>query len=167
MPRKVKCKICGRELTNDIAYKVIKNNKNEYYCSQQEYEEMIKEKDNKVKCINLLNEIMQVPYAPPVLVKEIDKIREHYTYEVIYKTIKEMARNIEWFIKNKESTEYGKARYISTIILNNINQVKKKYDIEMKVKNEMFNKHNFVDVDIINDTNTVTRNTNDISDFLD
>ena len=43
MARKVKCKICGKWLTNDVAYKVAINGKNQYYCTKEEYEHMKKE----------------------------------------------------------------------------------------------------------------------------
>lgn len=172
MARKCKCQICKTDLMTDIAYKITdEKGKSKYYCNEQEYTQMIKDKDDKNRCINILCEILHIPYAPPVLIKEIDKIRKHYQYEVIYRTIKESEKTIQWFISNNEdASEYAKARYIATVVSNNINKVKKKYDIELKAIQELFNKKEkqTIDIDIMNNISTSSnKNISDISDFLD
>ena len=172
MARKCKCQICKTELMTDIAYKITdEKGKSKYYCSEDEYTQIIKEKEDKNRCISILGETLHIPYVPPVLIKEIDKIRKHYQYEVIYRTIKESESTIQWFISNNdEASEYAKARYIATVISNNINKVKKKYDAELKSMQELFKKAEIqtIDIDIMNNTSTSnSKNISDISDFLD
>ena len=38
---RAKCKICGTALDTKVAYKVVTNGKNAYYCSEEEYKEML------------------------------------------------------------------------------------------------------------------------------
>lgn len=172
MARKCKCQICKIELTTDVAYKITdEKGKSKYYCNEDEYTKMIKEKEDKNKCMDILGEILHIPCVPPILIKEVDKIRKYYEYEVIYRTIRESENTIKWFISNNDdANEYAKARYIATVISNNINKVKKKYDIELKTMQELFKKVDtqVIDIDIMNNTSiSNNKNISDISDFLD
>ena len=40
--RKCKCRICTNKLTTDVAYCVKVNGRNQYYCSEEEYNKGIK-----------------------------------------------------------------------------------------------------------------------------
>lgn len=172
MARKCKCKNCRTSLTTDIAYKVKEGDKNVYYCSKEEYDTVIKEKEDKNRCITLLCDVMRIPFAPPILIKEVNNLKQYYEYEVIIRAIKENGKTLNWFISNNaDSSDYAKTRYIITVISNNINAIKKKYDKEQKEIERLFSKNDSVSdiqVDIINNIN---KNNNsrvtDISDFLD
>ena len=48
--RKCKCRICTNKLTTDVAYCVKVNGRNQYYCSEEEYTELAKKKEEQVKC---------------------------------------------------------------------------------------------------------------------
>ena len=105
------------------------------------------------------------------MLKEINKIAEYYEYIVIKKCFIENEKSIQWFLNNNEnSTEYGKARYISTIILNNINKTLKKHKDEIKQMELLFAKNkNDIDINLIDSVEIKKRDKeiNDISDFLD
>lgn len=172
MSRKVKCKICKKELTNDKAFKVNDGKRNLYYCSEEEYNQMLKDKKDKEDCYSYLCSIINMEFLPPIFVKELNTINKYYEYPVITRTIKENIKVISWFLdSNSDGGEYGKARYISTIIKNNINRVSKIYKKEQEELANIFNPTtNEVDIDIINmDTqnNNIKNNKNDISQFLD
>lgn len=173
MARKCKCKICKKELTTDVAYKVIANNKNVYYCNEEEYQNELKEKQQKDNCYNTIKSILNEPFVTPMMKKEISKLKGFYSYIVIEKTFKECEENIKWFLNNKEyNTEYAKIRYIITIIQNNINTTYKKHIQDIKKMENLFKKsnNNIIDVDLINnanENNLNNNNNNDISEFLD
>ena len=173
MSRKCKCKICGKQLTTDTAYKITNyNGKNTYYCSKEEYDEVNKKKEIENRCYNTISTIMNIPFVTPMLKKQIKKIVEFYDYPIIERTFKENEKAIKWFLDNNEdSSEYGKSRYIMTIIINNINGVARKYKEEQKRIKQLFeSNNNNNDISIINDLNDkqqIKRDVSDISEFLD
>lgn len=171
MGRKCKCKICKKELITDTAYKVVVDNKNTYYCNEEEYKNELKKKQYKDNCYNTIKNILNEPFVTPMMKKEINKLTGFYDYIVIEKTFKECEENIKWFLNNKEyNTEYAKIRYVITIIQNNINSVYKRYTGELKEMEKLFKQSNneTVDTNIINNSiiNNL-KNNNDISEFLD
>ena len=127
MARKCKCQICKKQLNTDIAYKIIKNNKNLYYCSKEEYDNNIKEQEIKRSCL-------------------------------------------DYIANNENNSEFGKVRYIFTIIQNNINKSAKDYKEEQEKMKSLFKKENDIDIELINkldNKNNKINNIHDISNFLD
>ena len=47
--RKCKCRICTNKLTTDVAYCVKVNGRNQYYCSEEEYNKVRLNKDKYEK----------------------------------------------------------------------------------------------------------------------
>lgn len=171
MARKCICQICRKTLTTDIAYKVNVKGRNLYYCSEDEYTNKQKNIKLKNECLETISKIINVPIISPAMLKEINKIAEHYEYLVIKKCFIENEKTIQWFLSNNEdSTEYGKARYIATIILNNINKTLKKHKEEIKQMELLFTKaENDIDIDLIDsiEIKKTKKEINDISNFLD
>lgn len=173
---KVKCKSCGKELINLEAYKVSKNGKNTYYCSEEEYNIITKEEDEKNKCLKEVTKIIKVSMLPPVLTKQINTLREFYEYPVILRTFKDKTDTIIWALEHRTfNSEFTKYKYIITIIMNNIEASKKAMDKERKEIEKLF-KDDKTDidkdtkVDIMNSINFDYKNTesnrSDISEFL-
>lgn len=170
MARKCICRGCGKHLTTDIAYKVIENKKNIYYCTKEEYEELQKKKVDKEECLVVVAELLQLKFVPPSLLKQLNTLNELYDYVIITKTFKECADKIRWFMDNKSSdNDFANFKYVITIVANNINSVYKKYQKEQKEIQKLFTKkQDDIDVDIMNDISIKeTRIVSDISDFLD
>lgn len=166
MARKCKCTHCKKELTTDIAYKVTVNGKNKYYCTKEEYETIQNEINNKNKCLETISTMLNIPFVPPMMIKEVNELTQFYSYIVIDRTFKDNEQNIRWFLDNKNNgSEYGKIKYIMTIIKNNINITYKKYIKEQQQLAEMFkaDENKEIDMDIINTTND--KQGNDISDI--
>lgn len=169
MARKCKCTHCKKELSTDIAYKVTINGKNKYYCTKEEYETIQNEINDKNKCLETISTILNIPFVPPMMLREINDLTKFYSYIVINRTFKDNEKNIRWFIENRDSgSEYGKIKYIMTIIKNNINTTYKKYIKEQQQLVEMFKTNDKeIDMDIINITNDKQSNDiSDISEFL-
>ena len=175
MARGCKCTHCKKQLNTDIAYKVTTNGRNKYYCSEEEYNQIQEEINSKIKCLETISSILKIPFVQPMMLKEINSLRKFYGYIVIEKTFKDNSENIKWFLENKKNgSEFGKIRYITTIIKNNINSTFKKYVEEQKELDRMFNKSEKdiknMDIDIMNDNENIQTITNkgiDISMFLD
>ena len=170
MSRSVKCKICGNQLTNDIAYKVVVNGKNQYYCSDEEYNAKQKEKESKDKCLKTITEILGSKIVSPVMVKKVNELRKFYDYMVIDKTFKECANTISWALGSKDfNSEFAKTKYIISIVANNIDKVYKKHIKDLKDMERLFSKNEvepeIIDLDINRPIND--RNISDISSFLD
>lgn len=169
MARKCKCKKCKQELTTDKAYKVIINGKNQYYCNKEEYDNIIKEKEARQHCLEEIASYMRLKFATPFIQKEVNKLKEYYDYIVIERSFKDNEKSINWFLDNNEnSSEFGKCRYVFTIISNNINNTYNKYKKELSDMKAMFKQDDTVDIEIMNmDNKQSKREVSDISQFLD
>lgn len=164
--RKVKCKACGKELYNVDAFKVSKNNKNIYYCSEDEYIEIYNRKQIKSNCFRYIAELINAPILPPVFIKSVNEVAKFYDYEVIQRTFKRQKEKVLWALGNREfNTEFAKCKYIMSIILNNINAVNN----EVKREKEKVNIDRYVETEIFDIPQQVeaSNNKKDLSRFLD
>ena len=171
MARGCKCTYCKKQLNTDIAYKVVVNGRNKYYCNEEEYKQIQEEINSKNKCLETIITMLNVPFIQPVMLKEINLLRDFYSYIVIEKAFKDNEQSILWFLENKDNgSEFGKIKYIMTIIKNNINSTYKKYVQEQKDIEKIFNKvkGQEIDMDIMNtDAEVQNNDITDISQFLD
>lgn len=173
---KVKCKACGKELINLEAYKVSKNNKNIYYCNEEEYNSITKEENDKSTCLKGVAGILNIAMIPPVLSKQINILREFYEYPVILRTFKDKSSSIIWALENRTfNSEFSKYKYIITIIMNGIDDTKKAMDKERRDMEKLFESNKdsndrAIEIDIMNSSNFEIKNTknnkSDISEFL-
>ena len=171
MARKCKCKICGKQLTTDTAFKVTNDKKNTYYCSKEEYDLSIQITKERDECFNYIAECMRLKFCTPFIKKEINYLLPYYDYPIIKRAFKDNIKSIDWFLDNNENnSEFGKVRYIFTIIQNNINKSAKDYKEEQEKMRLLFKKENDIDIELINkldNKNNKINNIHDISNFLD
>lgn len=115
----VKCKSCGKKIERDIAYKIVIKGKNNYYCSQNEFESAEKEKKARLEVLELARMILD-DTLNTLLPKELKQIAENHSY---YKILQYLNNdlNIRNIISRKSfSNEYAKIKYFSAIVRNNI-----------------------------------------------
>lgn len=170
--RKVKCKKCGKELYNVDAYQVIESTRKLYYCTEEEYKDIQREKEQYNNCLEIVAQITNVKFVPPVMIKKLKEIRRFYDYHIISRTFKECESTIEWSLENREFVnEFAQAKYITSIIANNIAKVDKKIKQEKKELKRIFNKSNDnIEIEIMDipvNTELKSENISDISMFLD
>ena len=169
--RKAKCKKCGKELYNTEAYQVIDGNKKSYYITEEEYNEIQKEKEQYNSCLERVAEITNVKLVPPVMIKKINEIRKFYDYYVIERTFKECQAIIQWAIDNRDfNNEFVKTKYITSIIANNIAKVDKKIKQEKEELERLFTKSNEIEIevmDVVLNSEVRNKEVSDISMFLD
>ena len=116
----VKCKICGTKIERNDAYKVVVKGKNEYYCNEKEYKQKLKQKVDKDNTINIINEIFGYEVTYSTINKELKELSANHSFEKIYSYLYDNKSMLERSLSKTFSSEYGKIRYFSTIIKNNI-----------------------------------------------
>ncbi len=168
---KCKCKFCRKQLTTDIAYCVKVNERNQYYCTQEEYNKEQEKKKSKIECNNYIAEIMKMPYLTPAMIKLVNNLNSYYDYKIIKRAFKDNKDSIRWALENKEfNSEFSKSKYIMSIILNNIDKSYKANIREQEDINKLFDKttSNSIDLEILNfeKKNIKNRKSTDISMFL-
>lgn len=168
---KVKCKKCRKELYNTEAYQIFEGTKKSYYCTEEEYNEILREKEQYNSCLENVAEITSVKFVPPIMIKKINEIRQFYDYYIIERTFKECQSTIQWSMDNREfNNEFAKAKYIMSIVANNIAKVDKKIKQEKKELESLFAKGNNIEFEIMDipvSREIKSKEVSDISMFLD
>lgn len=114
-----KCHI-GNKIDRDIAYKVVVNNKNEYYCSENEYLKIIEEKESRKNLLEKINNVFGYVITNTVLSKELSEISKVYSYAKINLYVTENMNQLQKFMSKSFYNEYGKIKYFTTILKNNL-----------------------------------------------
>lgn len=124
MARTVKCKGCGKQISQTDAYKHIHTTsggktQNHYYCSLEEYETIERDKELYRLCQYSTDEILGRAITNNVRNKELMELHEQYSWEEIYRCIKEKAKDIKDLISyNKIEGDYNQIRYMMQVIKN-------------------------------------------------
>lgn len=116
----VKCKGCGNKNERNDSFKVVVNEKNQYYCSEKEYLEIKEARETKKSVLDIINQIFGYEITNTAIYKELTEISNVHTYKKINSYLID---NKEFLIKTMNKSfqnEYGKIRYFATIIKNNI-----------------------------------------------
>ena len=143
MGRQVKCKVCGKQLDMNYAYKAILYNSkgtpsNAYYCSEEHCEQGIKEHNERVERIKetqavedkvyyLICDIMgKKAITNSALFKERRVWNKVASEEVIGQYLEENKEYLTNAIARLDNIEYNRIRYLSAIIKNNLGDYKPK-----------------------------------------
>lgn len=138
----VTCRICKSKIDRDIAFKVKKGKTNLYYCSQKEYNDDVRQKEeiktNKDKLQIIIDDIFESPVTNSILYKEISEWDKLKPIEIIIDYLQENKNFINKSLNKDFQSEYAKIRYFSAIVKNNIKnynikkvEVIKKIDVEI------------------------------------
>lgn len=128
---KCKCKICGTPHDTKDAYKVVVNNKNQYYCSQIEYEQDLARKkkaaEDKDRVYYLICDIMgEKEIINTALWKEKTEWNKAFSDEFIAKYLQENKDYLTSAITRLDSSQFAKIRYLSAILKNSLCDFKPK-----------------------------------------
>lgn len=135
-----KCRICGEKLDTETAYKVTIKNKNKYYCSEQEYNEFIKQKEYaqqlKQDIKDIICDIFDIPAIVNTIVyKEWQDWNQLAADEVILNYLQENKTFFRNKIQGMDNTEYNKIKYLSAILKNSLNDFQKSESkVQIKIK---------------------------------
>lgn len=124
MPR-CKCRICGADLDTETAYKVIIKNKNRYYCSQEEYETYVKEREHAEWLVAQIKEALKHILNVPAIVntyvyKEWAEWNKIASNEVILNYLLENKDLLHGRVAPMTGNEFARIKYLSTILRNSL-----------------------------------------------
>lgn len=132
MSIEVRCKICGNKKEKSEAYKVVINNKNNYYCNETEYKEWISKRETKDNTYNLIYDIFERKVTNTILFKEVGELSDIYTYEKIFAYLKENEVYLCGVMKKDFSSEYAQIRYFTAILKNSLADFQYKKEVLTK-----------------------------------
>ena len=132
MTIEVKCRICGNKKEKLEAYKVVINNKNNYYCNETEYREWASKKEIKDNTYNLIYDIFERKVTNTILFKEVGELSNIYTYEKIFAYLKENEAYLSSVMKKGFSSEYAQIRYFTAILKNSLADFQYKKEVQIK-----------------------------------
>ena len=123
----VTCRICKSKIDKSIAYCVFDGKRNKYYCSQSEYLNNIKDKENaekqKVHLYKMIESFIGKT-TNTALYKEINIWLSVSDYDTICSFLSDNKDKINYSLQKNFTSEYGKIRYFSAIIKNGIGDYK-------------------------------------------
>ena len=128
---KCKCRICKTPHDTKDAYKVVVNNKPQYYCSQEEYEKDLEKKkkaaEDKDRVYYLICDIMgEKEILNTALWKEKIEWNKVFSDEFIAKYLQENKEYLTSAITRLDSSQFAKIRYLSAILKNSLGDFKPK-----------------------------------------
>jgi hypothetical protein len=122
----VKCKCHGIKIERDTAFKVTVNNKNEYYCSESDYKKIKEDKENRLLVLKSIDNIFGYTITNTILQKELSELSHIYSYKKIFIYIQDKLPDLNRYMSKDFSSEYGKIKYFTTILRNNLKDYKVK-----------------------------------------
>ena len=130
-----KCRICGTPHNTEDAYKVVVNNKNHYYCSQDEYEKNVAQKkkaaEDKDRVYRMICDIMgEKDIINTILYKEWQIWNKVADNEKIGQYLEENKDYLTSVMARVGSSEYARIRYLSAIIKDKIKGFMPKVKVE-------------------------------------
>lgn len=126
---RAKCKVCGTALDTKVAYKVVANGKNAYYCSEEEYKKDITEKEkaaiDKDRVYKLICDIIgRKEIINSVLWKEKAIWNKAFSDELIWQYLENNKTYLISVISKLENKEFNRIRYLSAILKNSLGDFK-------------------------------------------
>lgn len=130
---KCKCRICGTPHNTEDAYKIVVNNKSQYYCSQAEYEEDLERKkkaqEDKNKVYNLICDMFGYQIQNSQFFAEWTLWNKLKSNEIIYKYLRENEDFLCRVCDKSFNNEYQKIRYFSAILKNSLRDFESKVEV--------------------------------------
>lgn len=125
-----KCRICGKKLNTETAYKVVIKNKNRYYCSQEEYDMYIENQKRTAELKQNIKDILCYIFNMPAIVntliyKEWQEWNQIATDQIIFDYLEENKIFLQDKVSQTSPTEYAKIKYLSAILKNSLNDYQK------------------------------------------
>ena len=116
----VKCKCHSEKIDRGTAFRVIVSNKNEYYCTEQDYLKIKEDKEIRKILIDKINDVFGYVITNTILFKELSEISKVYPLAKINSYINENLQLLQKYMSKSFNNEYGKIKYFTTILKNNL-----------------------------------------------
>ena len=135
---KCKCRICGTPHSTEDAYKIVVNNKNQYYCSQEEYEKDLAQKkkiqEDKDKVYYLICDMFGYEIQNTQFFAEWTLWNKLKSNEIIYKYLRENEDYLQQICDKSFNSEYQRIRYFSAVLKNSLRDFRPKVEVVEKPK---------------------------------
>lgn len=115
MARKVVCRCCGKKIPLSDAVKTPHGRVSWYYC-----QEHVGEKSPQEKLYDIIYEVFGHKTVNTALFKELNEINSVHSHKKVISYIEENRQYLEQAMQKEFYNEYGKIRYFSTILKNNL-----------------------------------------------
>lgn len=126
-----KCKACGKEVDRKTAYKITEKEKNLYYCSEEEYNKVMKMKQTIEDIHLLICDIFGQQALNRALSKEWNLWREITNDTMILRYLRENKAMLSKTMQSKDFyNERASIRYFSAILKNNLKKFADTYTDE-------------------------------------
>ena len=131
MGRLCKCRICGKKLNVNDAYKVVKNKINMYYCNQEEYESWLLKKERQIELEKSIGNAIESTIGTIFNNGTWGEVRktlaflkqDDYSLEQIEEYLWAISDEIRHILVNKWfQNEFLKIKYYLAIIRNHIDE---------------------------------------------
>lgn len=129
-----KCKICKKDVDKSIAYILRINDKNQYYCSEQEYIEHQRMLEFKDKTYIQINDIFSRKVINTILFKEINQLAELYGYEKIFNYLEFNNTYLADVMSKDFKHEYAQIRYFTAILKNSLEDFKTEDNAKINIE---------------------------------
>ena len=117
----VKCKChIDNKVDRDTAFKIKVNGLNEYYCSEQDYLIIKEAKESRKILLDKINDVFGYSVTNTILYKEIKELLISNSYTKLNSYINDNFQMLQKYMSKPFNNEYGKIKYFTTIIRNNI-----------------------------------------------
>ena len=117
----VKCRKCNKKVERNEAFKVVVGGKNTYYCNEDEYNEILQNKELKDKVYSYIYNIFGYKVTNTCIYKEVNELVDVFGYELLLSYLKENEVYLTSVIQGKDfPKEYGKIRYFAAILKNSL-----------------------------------------------
>lgn len=115
MPRKVKCRFCGKQIDLNQAFKVKHGKTNWYYCS---YEHSIMKSDRELFYQEAYDVLGQITNS--LFFKEMETISQIYGYKKMKMYLIDNKDKFNVFNYKHFNSQFAKIKYFSAILKNNL-----------------------------------------------
>lgn len=132
---KVKCRFCGKQIDKDTAFKVKHGRSNWYYCDENHS----KAKTSKEKFFDVAYDVFGKT-TNTIFFKEMDEISNVHGYKKMKSYLEDNFQYLKGVMQKDFSSEYGKCRYFSAILKNNLGDYEyQEPEVIKKVEVEIYN----------------------------
>lgn len=145
--RKVKCRYCEQFTTQGEAYKVVKKGKNEYYCNEEHYQNLIKRKNDRKDILRMCSEILEYNVTQDTyFLKSLKEVLETTKTENLRDYLKDNMIDLDMALAKDFKTLVFKVKYFFAIVKRGLieyEEIKKIEEKNNKFKPNAIEQYNY------------------------
>lgn len=125
----VKCKICGKKVDRNAAFKIVTysssgKKKNNYYCSEEEYDSYMAERQYKTDFYDVILQyfagMKSTNSLPKNLFAEMLGVAEQHSWKEIYEYVVDDKEYLDKCMEKDFCSDWARAKYLISVFRNNV-----------------------------------------------